>query len=346
MIKQSVSEDINQLEANKELCVADPPIFILGIMQRSGTNYLANLLDLHPDCILCGPVWEDGLLNYASHLSHYINSVYKQWNERWKVEKKLGPPELLYECLGNGLIAFLNKQKEVYEDEKSIFSDRRFKTILKKRLITKTPSVKNLKLFHKFFPKAKLLIIVRDGRSVVESGMRSFSWRYEKAIRRWAKAAEEILDVVKSESFQAGKLLIVRYEDLYQSPEDELERIFSFLDLDLSKYDFNKAKNLPVSGSSDLLTKKGSEIHWEKTEKDKDFNPLKRWEGWGRFLHERFNWIAGKYLTQLGYEQKAFEGNRIFWRIYNHLLDLKWKIETFIDLLGRGVMLIRRSSRL
>jgi hypothetical protein len=35
------------------------PIFILGIMPRCATNFLSNLLLLHPDCVPRDTVWED-----------------------------------------------------------------------------------------------------------------------------------------------------------------------------------------------------------------------------------------------------------------------------------------------
>ena len=37
------------------------PIFILGIMPRSGTNFLHQLITLHPACV-SSPVWEDFLI--------------------------------------------------------------------------------------------------------------------------------------------------------------------------------------------------------------------------------------------------------------------------------------------
>ncbi len=43
------------------------PIFILGISERSGTNFLFHLLCLHPDCDPGGPIWENYLtLNLQS----------------------------------------------------------------------------------------------------------------------------------------------------------------------------------------------------------------------------------------------------------------------------------------
>ena len=55
------------------------PIFILGIMQRSGTNYLYNLLLLHPDCRDPAPVWEDYFVHHADLVSKFIKALSRQW---------------------------------------------------------------------------------------------------------------------------------------------------------------------------------------------------------------------------------------------------------------------------
>ena len=62
-----------------------------------------------------------------------------------------------------------------------------------KKLITSTPSVENIHNFFKLFPNVPLLILVRDGRAVVESGVRSFNWNYEQAIREWNRSAQTII---------------------------------------------------------------------------------------------------------------------------------------------------------
>ncbi len=168
------------------------PIFILGIMHRSGTNLLQDLLCLHPDCEPGGIIWEDGLIARAGPLIEYVNYLYKFWDSRWHIQEILGPSDLLYNCLGDGLLAFLHMQFAVRNNDKDLSS-----TSSSRRLVTKTPSVKNLQYFFKIFPKAHLLIIVRDGRAVVESGVKSFDWTYEQAMHKWAGAAETILNFTK-----------------------------------------------------------------------------------------------------------------------------------------------------
>jgi hypothetical protein len=123
------------------------------------------------------------------------------------------------------------------------------------------------------------------------------------------------------------KYLIVRYEDLWDDLEKELGKIFDFLDLNPTLYDFEAAAKLPVRGSSVFGKVAEDDVHWSPVEKDKDFNPIARWAHWPRSRHERFNWVAGKYLRECGYEEKSYPGHHALWTIWNKGLDIKWKLD-------------------
>jgi len=118
----------------------------------------------------------------------------------------------------------------------------------------------------------------------------------------------------------------VRYEDLWSDVRGELSRIFDFLGLDISTYDFTAAASLAIRGSS--VFRGGEEkVQWKRpVEKTTDFNPVSRWSHWSRTLHERFNWIAGEYLEQFGYEVREYKTKRPLWTIWNLVLDIIWPI--------------------
>lgn len=306
------------------------PIFILGIMQRSGTNFLDNLLLLHPDCDVGGAVWEDFLLHHADLLVRYAEQVYKSWKPDWKikVEKVLGSDPIC-RCLGSGLISFLQLQLANIRLTQSPFitSDEGCTPeLVAKKLVTVTPSVKNLEYFFKIFPHAHLLIIVRDGRSVVESGVRTFGWNYQQAMQRWADAARTIIRFNEAMKNSNKKYLIVRYEDLYADTKKEMTKILSFVGLDVKRYNFDTALNMYVGGSCELKNS-GNEMHWKLLEKPANFNPSRRSHHWGRSLHERFNWTAGDYLEQFGYNKQEQQRYRSFWAIWNIILDIIQGIE-------------------
>ena len=283
------------------------PIFIMGILQRSGTNFLDNLLLLHQDCCAPAPIWEDYLVHYANLLVPYKNTVFKRWTGITPgVDARFG--DLLFESLGNGMLSLLA----------SLVGD--------KRVVTKTPSAHNLDYFFKLFPRARLLIVIRDGRSLVESMVVSFGGYYDIAMRKWAEAARTILHFDQANRQSSLKYLIVRYENLVNNLERELRRILAFLDLNPETYDFNGAANLPVRGSSDLRRSGEYVMHWEPIQKTANFKPVERWSRWNRARHERFNWIAGQYQQQFGYDVKQHKENRLLWFLWNKLMDIRLAI--------------------
>ena len=291
-----------------ELPVHPKPIFILGILPRCGTNYLSDLLCRHPDCGSPAPIWEDFLVGHADLLARYVDTVHGRWDPRWGVEE--GACDRLASHLGSGLVTFLAERTEAT------------------RVVTKTPRVDNLERFFTFLPDARLLILVRDGRAILESGVKTFGWYRDSALRKLAEAARTILDfdTANRDSPCRDKYRIVRYEDLWTNLENELHAILTFLDLDVSAYDFRAATQLPVRGSSTLPQRGSSAVHWEPVERTSEFDPMSRFRHWGRAKHERFNWVAGRYLEPFGYEETRFTSNRWLWSVWNVILDLRWLI--------------------
>jgi len=305
--------------ADTEMC------FILGIKQRCGTNMLKRFLGLHPECNKLGPIWEDFVVHYSELLENYVDRLYKRYKLSWKVEERIGPPELLLNYFGDAIIKYLKIQNECIPHKTIPVS-----------LVTKTPSVKGMHNFFKMFPKARLLILIRDGRAVVESGVKSFNWNFEDATREWASAAKTIIDFQQKYSKHEYNYLIVKYEDLIADQDKELRKIFSFLNLDAEKYDFSQARSMKVFGSSEISKKDNGKIDWDGEKKTPNFNPLNRWDTWERAKHERFNWIAGKYLSLLDYTPKEYLANPIFYKAWNGFLDLKWRITNYKEFVKRS----------
>lgn len=313
------------------------PIFILGIRQRSGTNFLCDLLSLHPDCEGGSVIREDFFTARSDLLIKFVEPTYKLWT-KWGVEDVAGSVEQFYHYLGDSLLSYLKLQADQTKIAASRSADSSSTEEVdaqlempvsqgKKRLVAKTPSVKNLKNFFRLFPNAYLLILVRDGRSVVESGMKTFERGYEEEMRAWGEGAQEILEAEAMFRSAQQKFRVIRYEDLYTNTEKELRSIFNFLDLDVEAFDFDAALNLPVKGSSTAQGKDGK-VHWKPVAKTADFNPLKRWSYWGRDLHERYNWITGNVATRLGYPLQEYTGNKLYWFLWNIAADVKslgWK---------------------
>ena len=296
-----------------------PPIFILGVLPRCGTNFLADLVCAHPDCAPPEPIWEDFLVYHAGQLEGYARRVRGQWNPAWGVGER-DEAELLAD-LGAGLVSFLARRTGG------------------RRLVTKTPRVDNLHLFPRLFPTAKLMILVRDGRAVVESGIKTFRWNREWAIQQWAQAARTI---IRFDADHGGedRHVIVRYEDLWRDLRPQLERIFTFLGLDPARYDFADAENLPVRGSSTVRSS-GDNVHWQPVAKSADFDPMSRFRHWSPRQHARFNWVAGRELERFGHELCHDEPSTLA-RLQNVVMDGWWLV---LRTLGPAYVRMRRHRR-
>jgi hypothetical protein len=288
-----------------ELATADP-IFIHGVLPRSGTNYLMDLLSLHPACAPARPpAREDLFLDNSDHLVGFVSALKESWNPLW------GPfsdevADALCEALGNGLVDFLWEHRD-------------------RRLLTKSPSVRHIDRFFRFFPRGRLLILVRDGRSVTQSCMATFGWEFERAARSWAAAADEIHAFTSAENGRfEGRFLLVRYEDLVRDVRSSLAPVLRFLELEEGAFDFGAAAELPVRGSSSYFGPGHDSVHWDPIPRDSGFAPTERWRTWDRGRTERFEWIAGAQLRYFGYGGAIERPSDAYSVASNHLRDAAW----------------------
>lgn len=297
------------------------PIFILGITKRSGTNYLRDVLCLHPDCYGPGPIWENYALDHAELLTLYSRFTANHWPKKWQVTTKLPPSTHLPAYLGQGFLEFLSSQ--ILNSRKVQFDPQQLPFPPNLRLVTKSPSVDNLPYFFELFPQTQVLIVIRDGRAVTESCVKSFGRSYETAMREWDEAAKTILAFDQKYRGSSHPYLIVKYEDLFQDLTGELCRILAFLKLDEAKFPFDHALNLPIRGSSEL-TQTGH-LHWQAVEKKQNFNPTQRFKHWRATTHDRFNWVAGASQRALGYDLSPTALHPLQSTVRNVILDAFWR---------------------
>lgn len=303
------------------------PIFIHGILPRSGTNFLWDLLLLHPDCVpALDPVREDLFLEHSDHLVAFAEAVRESWDPRWGA---LGPevPGRLDAALGEGLVSFL-------------WADRG------RRLVSKSPSVHHLERFFSYFPTARLLVLIRDGRAVTQSCMDTFGWEFERAARAWADAADEIARFQRTHADRADRWRLVRYEDLVEDLESALPPLLGFLGLDPEAYDMNAARDLPVRGSSTFFGPGRSSVHWDPVRRNESFSPNRRWASWTPQQRERFEWIAGRQLRAFGYEDPPAPSPPAGAGARHRLLDTWWATRSLARLartrLGAATRPLRR----
>lgn len=294
--------------------------FLLGVDLRCGTNYLWRLLREHPDCVGAGPIWEDHFIQHSYLLRKYAEHIYGSWDPHWEVEAILGDKEVLLQCLGEAIEKFIKSQIILHNTSQDGPAQVSTNQGAPKIFLSKTPSVENIDNFFDLFPNAYLILLDRDGRAVVESGVRSFYWDYEDSMIRWRNRAQTIIDFMEKYHHLNEKLILVRYEDLVANEKETLIKIFNYLDLNPEVYNYIAASSGGVIGSSELRTHSNT-MHWSPVEKTADFNPLTRFRHWDRHRHERFNWIAGEQMERLGYQLIEFKYHPRFYLIRNKLFD-------------------------
>jgi len=302
------------------------PIFILGVMPRSGTNYLWDLICSHPDCAPARePIHEDLFLQHAHLLKAYTGAVQRAWDPAWGVFAD-DLPAKLSAFLGDGLISFLWVERN-------------------RRLVTKSPSVRNLALFFCLFPQARLLILIRDGRSAVQSAMTTFNWDFDTAAHLWAEGAEEIRQFDQAHRNSGLSYRIVRYEDLVDDVEPVMAELLDFLDLDRDRFDFAAAAGLPIRGSSAFFGPGRAAVNWEPVEKDAAFAPKERWREWDPILLRRFEWIAGDQLRRFGYQGSPDRPTSVLWPLGQRMLDWRWQGGRFARRAGYWVQRRAHAAR-
>jgi Sulfotransferase family len=290
------------------------PIFILGLTPRSGTNYLWDLVRLHPDCAAGRePIREDFFLEHAHLLSEFIRDVRRRWDPAWGTVSEQTLADL-HVHLGTALLDFLSTDDN-------------------RRLVTKNPSVGGIDRVFTFFPTAQVIILARDGRAVVESCVQTFGWDVDLATRRWATAAATALHFLDTRTANDPAVRLVRYEDLVVDPRRRMTELLSFLDLDVTSYDFPAAEQLPVRGSS-VFRGGQTQVHWDPVERTSEFDPLRRWGHWTVEQHRRFAWLAGRQQAALRYGLDDAVATTTAARARQRFTSTRWHVRRGSDMMN------------
>ncbi|BAQ64665.1 sulfotransferase [Geminocystis sp. NIES-3709] len=259
-------------------------VFIIGIGGRSGTNFLQSLLLLHPNCTKYSKTPpEDWLIADSSFLVSYAETVSSRLENYWpEIKRNELRNQLLY-SLGKGLL------DTITGDDPDKF------------YITKTPSTQCLDNFFELFPDSKLIILIRHGKDMTESRVKSFNWDYQKAMENYRDSGQRILDFQQQWKSKSNNFLIVKYENLVNHTKIECDRIFNFLGLPPNLVTEKALNSLPVIGSS---THKGDKdyVHWEPIYDKTGFDPLARSSNWTEELHQQFEEICSDVSKKLGYD--------------------------------------------
>jgi len=274
--------------------IREPILFIFGV-PRSGTTFLNSIVREYYGYGLCSEgQW---VVKYARRLSRYGDL------EKWRNIQRL-----IHDILTQDMFAIFRTiysqrlGKPVRIDEEHVWSELRersypgvvyaiFSSVArqmgKERVGNKNPSYwQILPQLATWFPEAKFLHIVRDGRDTALSLLK-VPWGPSNVFscaKMWTRALAGV-ETFQSQ-FTTARVLTVRYEDVLINPADVAERLSTFLGLTLSP---------------DGPTRLAMEI--QKGGRSHNFNK------WKTHMSENdirvFEAVAGSWLQHYGYEVKC-----------------------------------------
>lgn len=295
-----------------------PPIVLLGISQRSGTNFLYQMMSGHQDLLPCAPILEDFLVANTFRLRPFVDAVADRWILNPEIYDIAGDPRArLTRAVGEGIHRHMARLAlGIGQDEDPLVkADGR-------RLLTKTPSVDGADAAFELFPDAHVILLVRHIGDVVDSGMRTFGWSFEYGVQHWAAGARRMLSLLERGAPTSGRLLLVRYEDLLGDKRiDTLNRLFADLGLSPGRYDPTAAEDCPVIGSSLLGADPRDRSTWNPVYNAGKSIVSERWRNWSPYRKQRAAHVAGKLLRQLGYEVPGPVPPAIVYALPNAVLD-------------------------
>ena len=132
------------------------PILVLGVMPRSGSNFLRDLIAEHPDVYPDpGRLYEFPILHAAGSARGFMEDFIAMFPRNAEV---LGKWDALAMLAGAWM-------RELQAEAGN------------KRILLKCPHVQFLSLAPIVFPNAKIVICLRDGRDLADSTMRTFKRR-------------------------------------------------------------------------------------------------------------------------------------------------------------------------
>jgi hypothetical protein len=260
--------------------VRSPGVFVIGC-PRSGTSVLSWSLAAHPN------FWTSAESDYLLDLfgSVDLHSAYKRAVSRpdggWLQKNKVGFREFA-SAMGVGV-------EYLYQSRSK-----------SKRWVDSTPGYTLMaETLSMMCPAAKFLHIVRDGRAVVCSMLKSgfntdWSDDFKKACHTWVRYVSIGRRFVIAHPDVA---LEVRYESMTALPEETFGAIFSFLGEEFSP----KAVTLITTKriNSSYGNEKAEDI---RKAKDPAAAPKRPWEQWSAQQQAAFKKVAGPTMMELGFE--------------------------------------------
>lgn len=210
------------------------PIAFLVAKDRSGTTLLQTMLDSHPN--ICAPLESRFVLHLKSKYqgkknwdkslkAQFINDLFKEQKIEllWELNKDALNQRLanLPENTTYGEIC-----KQVYISSKSFHNKETAKLIVDKNPIYAIM----IPLLQEIYPDAKFIHLIRDYRGNVSS-IRNL-YKGAGVVKLGMSWIMTNLEIEKSKQLVTNNFITLRYEDLLDNPQSELDRLTRFFNLE------------------------------------------------------------------------------------------------------------------
>ncbi|NJL15657.1 MAG: sulfotransferase [Microscillaceae bacterium] len=176
-------------------------------------------------------------------------------------------------------------------------------------LIEKTPKhILHINNILKDFPKAKFILMLRDGREAVASMKKRKEFNYDTALQRWINDNQAAIS-----HLDAHYLYLVKLEALKENPVNTMKGVLSFLGLSFEEEILNYHKNPKHFFGSKTFSKS----EYDNTH----HNDFRNWQVNQPILENKTTWM--QELTQ---EEKIafFEKAQDLLIKFNYEHDAKW----------------------
>ena len=258
------------------------PIFIVGT-PRSGTTLLQAIL------VNSGMFFPMPETHFFSRVAYGVPERNLRKKDRQKILHMLTKKARIE--LDEQIIWGLDSKIDIFE-----YIVGNFNTNKKKVFVEKTPRhIFFYQEIMKYYHDAKFVCIIREPKNIVSSQITNASNLYKSIIRAsmlYNKIARAILEVSKN-----NNVLLMRYEDLTNEPEQTISNLFASLNL---PYDLSLLDNVTAPPGIVLPheTWKHNNLELKKIRQ----NDPDKWRG---VLSESqanvVNWITKSYASKFGY---------------------------------------------
>lgn len=286
------------------------PFFIVGC-PRSGTTLLSVLLDRHSS-VAVPP--ETFFFHVFSGLSRQREKPDYEWlvsqylDDSYMTAMKLDRAKVLQR-----LYAYNSDHASFFRSALEEYAAVHNKSIIGEKTAT---HIKWIDTIFQWYPNAKVIWIVRDGRDVAMALMRLFHKNLRTHCCTWRMSVELGL---KFEQKYSNKIHKIRFEDLITNPQSELKNLGNFLGINYQERMLDTQVYSKAVPENELFYK-------ERALKPIDCSRIGEWKrsATPQQVHLMHS-VMGQSLQQLGYEND-FDYGSISDRIWNGIVQIPFNL--------------------